>query len=73
MPTIVKVQVAQFPKGAPALIYDKARKWTEHVNLAKDTKAALGDDPKGYFEATLKTDGGGRYWLIGKRVSDQPW
>ena len=71
---VVKVQVAQFPKGAPALIYDRARKHTEAVVLASHITKALGDDAKGYFEATLSPDvGDGPYWKLGKRIADQSW
>ena len=33
-------------------------------------KSAMGDDPKGYFEAEWAVEGG---WKIGARVKDQDW
>lgn len=73
MTTIVKVQRALFPKNAPALIYDRKQSWIEQRSLGCDVAADLGSDPKGYFQATLKSDGGGKCWIIGNRVKDQDW
>lgn len=69
MTTIVKVQQALFPAGASALVYGEGRSMVAQMELPKHVRKALGDDPKGYFEAT-RSNG---QWVIGKRVEDQPW
>ncbi len=42
-----------------------------HQDVPKSVKNALGDDMKGYFEATREPMYGA--WVIGKRVEDQDW
>jgi hypothetical protein len=67
--TVVKVQVAIVPPGAPALIYDKNRERITQQNLSRHVKRALKNDLKGYFTATWA----GVSWQIGKRVKDEDW
>jgi hypothetical protein len=74
MSEIVKVQrpLSTNDLGNPWLIYDKDHKHLEHkpeATVPHGVKAAMGDDPKGYFMAIWS--GGG--WKIGERVKEQKW
>ncbi len=68
---IVKVQVAQFPPGAPALVYARGRYRLSQQQLPSFVLAALNGDPKGYFEA--RWIGPANRWAIGRRIEDQDW
>jgi hypothetical protein len=67
--TIVKVQVAIVPRGAPALIYDQRREKVTQQVLTRGTMKHMGHDLKGYFEALWETG----QWKIGKRVANEDW
>jgi hypothetical protein len=69
MKTIIKVQVAIMPPGAPALIYDKDRAHTTQQYLPKAVRKALKGDLKGYFDGSWVEN----EWFIGKRVKDEDW
>jgi hypothetical protein len=70
---LVKVQTAQVTSDpeAPALVYDKDRKWLVQQLLDAATSDAMGTDAKAFFEAEYQPTVG--YWKIGKRVSAQDW
>lgn len=75
MTEIVKVQrpLSSNAPGAPWLVYDKARTFVERKPEAAIPDAIsteMGDDPKGYFEATWSCPGG---WSIGARIKDRKW
>ena len=53
------------------LVYDKKRKFTHEQGVPAPARRALGNDPKGYFEATRERGYGA--WLIGNRIEDQDW
>jgi hypothetical protein len=72
---IVKVQqpLSSNVEDAPWLIYDQGKKKVEQRAVAlvdPAVKAAIGYDPKAFFEAEWSTEEG---WKIGDRVLDQKW
>ena len=71
MPEIVKVQIplASTNRGAMPLVYAKGHRRMVEQTIRAATAEALGNDPKGYFEAEFA----GGLWRIGKRVADQEW
>lgn len=57
---------------APYLVYATGKRFMTMVPREKIPDAAiaaLGDDPKGYFKATLE----GGEWILGERIADQDW
>jgi hypothetical protein len=66
---IVKVQVAQFPPGAPALIYAKDRKRLVQMELPADVTRQMRGAAKAYFRAVWTGDG----CTLRERVADQSW
>jgi hypothetical protein len=75
MKEIVKVQrpLSSNKDAPPWLIYSegKLKMETRETDLIDPAvKSAMGDDPKGYFEAEWAAQGG---WKIGARVKDQDW
>jgi len=69
MSEIVKVQIPLDGPG-PALIYDKARKYSIMRNLTRHEEKAMGDAVKAYFKATWSSVVG---WGLSQRVEDQDW
>jgi len=69
MSEIVKVQIPLGGPG-PALIYDKAQKYSVMRNLTRDEEKAMGDDVKAYFKASWSSVVG---WGLSQRVEDQDW
>lgn len=71
-PMIVKVQLPLAGPAAPGscLVYAMGRKNMQELMMPADVVEALGDDLKGYFEATWSHASG---WTLGERVADQPW
>jgi len=68
---IVKLQRPLSSSVAPVLIYNQDRRHQWFVQLSKQQlQALLGDDPKGYFEATVGDSGEP---VLGRRVGEQPW
>lgn len=72
---IVKVQrpLSSNSDGAPWLIYDQGKKKAEQRAAAlvdPAIRAALGSDPKAYFEAEWSMEGG---WKIGAKVLPRNW
>jgi hypothetical protein len=72
---VVKVQkpLSSNNDDPPWLIYDQGKKKVEERAAAlidRTVKAAMGNDPKGYFEAEWSAEEG---WKIGDRVLDQQW
>lgn len=67
--TIVKVQVALFPAGAPALVYAKGKRNMVQQEISQGARDALKGDAKGYFEAEFD----GKEWKIGSRTMPQAW
>lgn len=71
---ILKVQkpLSSNMPDAPYLVYAAGKRFMTHVpraDIPDAVIAALGDDPKGYFKATLKNE----EWILGERVADQDW
>jgi len=66
---IVKVQIALFPPGAPALIYNKSRSVNQTRYLSKDELKKMGEDMKAYFQAKNDTN---KITLI-VRIPDEDW
>jgi hypothetical protein len=59
-------------QDAPFFVYVEGRRFQAHVPRSKipDTAiAAMGEDAKAYFEATLQNG----EWILGRRVADQAW
>jgi hypothetical protein len=57
----------------PWLIDAKGSNHSEHrpaKAIPQPIKAAMGADPKAYFEADWSPSAG---WSLGKRVKEQPW
>lgn len=73
MSEIVKVQVplagADVGSGR-FLVYAKNRKHTVIQPIPEAAMKALGENPKGYFNATWSSIVG---WAIAERVADQSW
>lgn len=74
--TIVKVQqpLSSSHPNPPWLVYAEGRKdmrWVAATLVPGAVKDAMGEDPKGYFEATLANPQA--EWEIGERVEDQDW
>jgi len=70
--SIVKVQrpLMSFGGDAPgALVYAEGRKHVCMVEMTDGLKAAIGEAPKAYFNATWT----GKTWVIKDKVADQPW
>ena len=72
---IVKVEkpLSSNNDDPPWLIYDQGKKKVESrapALIGRDVKTAIGNDPKGYFEAEWSAEEG---WKIGDRVIDQKW
>lgn len=68
---IVKIQRSLFPAdGATMLIYNETRTVFVQEPLSCEVKKLLGDDPKGYFHASVCAGG---HLKIGTRVSAQSW
>lgn len=70
--TIVKIQRPMQPPDGPWLVYDQRRKMMQTMPqsaLPPKVIRAMGDDLKGYFNATC----GGGALVIGHRVAEQDW
>ncbi len=67
---IVKLQRAQFPAGAPMLVYNQDRSVLLHVVETKPLLERLRGRPKAYFEATLNAVG---ELDLGDEAPEQPW
>lgn len=68
---IVKIQRSLFPANAATmLIYNESRTVFVQESLSNEVKTLLGDDPKGYFHASLCAKG---QIKIGKRAPAQSW
>lgn len=68
---IVKIQCSLFPPNAATmLIYNKSRSIIMQEPLSSEVKTLLGDNPKGYFHASLCANG---QLKIGKRAPAQSW
>jgi hypothetical protein len=68
---IIKVQVPLSDPAAAWLAYSADLQRMAFFEPSEAVKAALGGDPKGYFEAQWM-DATGTF-EIGKRVAEQPW
>lgn len=66
---IVKVQLAIFPLGGPALVYDEARLHIVQVRLPPTVVRTMGRNKKAYFNATWT----GGEWIILARAAEQSW
>lgn len=69
MKTIVKVQVPLFPKGAPALVYNKDRSVMQQCPVDASLKKLMRGRAKAYFAANIE---GGKIRLI-RQTPDQDW
>lgn len=70
---IVKLQRPMFPPNGPWMAYDKKHKFEAFIDPSKIEKRVLdlmGDAPKGYFEAELRSDG---QLEILRKVADGAW
>lgn len=69
---IVKVQVPLMGDVRPntILIYPASRSPMTAQGISREAHAQLRGDPKAYFEGYLNSKG---FWVLGKRVADQPW
>lgn len=68
---IVKIQCSLFPPNAVTmLIYNESRTVFVQEPLSSEIKRLLGDDPKGYFHASVCANG---QVIIEKRAPAQSW
>lgn len=65
---VVKVMMPLGENAAerPALVFDRRGRRAQNIHLSPETRAAIGGDLFGYFEAEM-IDG---QWWIGKRLPD---
>jgi len=70
---IVKVQIALFPIGGPALVYNEDKSILFHMAVEKDLKKAMGKEPKKFFEAEMSPDGSRCDIFVKSEVEDQGW
>lgn len=66
---VVKIQPAQFPKGAPALIYNETRTIHAQWNLGPEVRKLMGDRPKIYARVSIA---GGKLTVL-EVLPEQPW
>jgi hypothetical protein len=71
MEAIVKVQLAQVPPEAPALIYDQERQHMEYRRLAKRDVAVMRGAQKVFRQA--EWNGRAQKWTLGAVVDQQTW
>lgn len=52
---VVKIQIAQFPKGSPAMVYPEDRRWCEFIDETDHLRGVMRDRPKAFFMANVST------------------
>lgn len=70
---IVKIQRAIYPPDHSVLVYDKRRKFTQHMPFTPEIREAMGDDVKAYFDVTIEKQGYEQVMVLLRRVDDCNW